>query len=372
MKKISILGLFIFALINFNSCETEDDVVFVAEESGELVFTNSLSSTYVLTPIASDNIGERFTWTDIDYGVPTNITYELQSSITGDFDDATTVGSTTNTEYVVTIGEMLNLAALAGLDNDADTEDIPNTGPLYFRLRAFAGDASLETFSPISTLTVELPEGEATPELPKVYVVGNFLAVSGYGSDWTPADAVPLASSGEGNSQYEGYVYMNIDAPEYKILPTNESFDGDYGDDGTFSGSLLEEGEVNIVASGSGYYFIKADPDALTYNAEVTEWAITGSATPAGWPDNGVQDQDMTYNTNTGKWEITIALTAGTDDAFKFRANDDWAINYGDAGADGILDFNDGTNLTVDTAGTYFIELDFSDPRNYTYTATLL
>ena len=375
MKKLSILGLFIFALISFNSCETEDDIVFTTQDPAGFVFTNSTQEKYILAPGTSSNLGERFTWGSADFGVPTNVNYELQRSVSGDFTDAVIVNTTNSNEIAMTIGQMMSIATDAGLDNDPNTPE-PNTGSFSVRLRAFVGDSggANDTFSDTLVLNVELLEGDVEPELPKIYVVGSFLSASGYGSDWTPADAVPLASAGPDNMQYEGYVFMNVDNPEFKILPTNESFDGDYGDDGTFSGTLIQEGESNIQVSGAGYYFIRVDltdPDALTYSAEITEWAITGSATPAGWPDNGVMDQDMTYNTDSGKWEITIDLTTENDAAFKFRANDDWALNYGDAGADGILDFNDGTNLVVDTAGSYFVELDFSNPRVYTYTATL-
>ena len=75
MKKISILGLFIFALINFNSCETEDDVVFTTQDPAGFVFTNSVQSNYVLSNATSSNLGERFTWGNADFGSPTNITY---------------------------------------------------------------------------------------------------------------------------------------------------------------------------------------------------------------------------------------------------------------------------------------------------------
>jgi hypothetical protein len=42
----------------------------------------------------------------------------------------------------------------------------------------------------------------------------------------------------------------------------------------------------------------------------------------------------------------------------KFRANSDWAINYGDDGANGTLDAG-GANIAV-TAGVYDVQLDFS------------
>ena len=35
----------------------------------------------------------------------------------------------------------------------------------------------------------------------------------------------------------------------------------------------------------------------------------------------------LTFNASTGVWTITRDMPAGK---FKFRANDDWAINFGD------------------------------------------
>ena len=94
MKKLSIIGLFIFALLNFNSCEMEDDVVFTTQDPAGFVFTNSTLDNYLLSPLTSSNLGERFTWGAADFGVPTNVTYELQSSATGDFSDAEVVATT--------------------------------------------------------------------------------------------------------------------------------------------------------------------------------------------------------------------------------------------------------------------------------------
>jgi hypothetical protein len=264
---------------------------------------------------------------------------------------------------------MLTIAANAGLDNDPDTEN-PNTGTVFFRLRAFVGDASLDTFSTASTLNVELPEGDSTapPELPKLFVVGSFLDESGYGADWTPGNAAPIAASAEGNNNYEGFVFMNVGNPEFKFLPTNESFDGDYGDDGTFSGTLIQEGESNCTISDAGYYFVKANLDNLTYSTEVASWGVIGNATPTGWDS----DTDMVYDADAKTWSITLDLIpqVAPDNGFKFRANDDWALNLGDNGADGTMEFN-GENLGVETAGTYLITLDLSNPRVYTYSFEL-
>lgn len=140
MKKIKILALLILATIGFNSCESDDRLEFIAQTPEDLAFSNAFLSEYILTTEASGNIGERFTWTDADFDVETIVTYELEKSITGDFSDMEVVGSTTENELAVTIGDLLNYARDAGLDNDPATEE-PNTGDVYFRIRAFVGNS---------------------------------------------------------------------------------------------------------------------------------------------------------------------------------------------------------------------------------------
>ena len=53
------------------------------------------------------------------------------------------------------------------------------------------------------------------------------------------------------------------------------------------------------------------------------------------------------------------------DGAVKFRINEDWAVNYGDTGADKVLDANGDDIIT--TAGTFDIMLDFTDATAPTY-----
>lgn len=72
-------------------------------------------------------------------------------------------------------------------------------------------------------------------------------------------------------------------------------------------------------------------------------------ATPP--PDGWNSDQAMTYNKAERCWEIkNLSLTNGT---IKFRANNDWAINWG--GTAGNLT-QSGDNIAV-SAGTYDIKL---------------
>jgi len=63
------------------------------------------------------------------------------------------------------------------------------------------------------------------------------------------------------------------------------------------------------------------------------------------------------------KWTGGMHLTAAE---IKFRANHDWAFNYGSDAADGTLQ-DGGANIPVDVEADYAIELDFSTPNAYTY-----
>jgi hypothetical protein len=90
---------------------------------------------------------------------------------------------------------------------------------------------------------------------------------------------------------------------------------------------------------------------------ERRSWVIAGDATPGGWD----VDQDMTWNPEKMAMEVAVDLTAGQ---FKFRANDDWAINLGDNLGDAILTY-DGGNIDIEN-GSYLIRL-FPDKPDYTY-----
>lgn len=363
MKKILKLYTLAFLVIANVSCENDDQTIATAKGGPELL-TPLDGSSYVLDPATASSEATTLVWNHADYDVQTAVNYEVEVALAGtDFAEIQSGGTTTN-RFIVWTQEALNaVATQAGLT--------PFTaGDLEIRIKSTLGtNLDLAAYSNVITITVT----PYTTETPKLYVIGNFLNASGYGADWTANSTLPaLASSGFGQTDFEGYVYMNVSSPEFKLLPTNVNFDGDYGDDGSFSGTLLQTGESNIQLSASGYYRITAntDPTVLSYNVEATRWAITGSATPLGWPDNGVVDQDLTYNPTTKKWEIIIPLTAGGNQ-FKFRANDAWTLNYGDDGNDGTLEFNSGSNLSVSASGTYLVELDLSNPRNYTWTATL-
>jgi starch-binding outer membrane protein SusE/F len=387
MKKIQILTLFILAAIGFNSCEDDDSIQFIAQAPEEFTFSNSFLSEYILTTAASGNLGERFTWSDADFDVPTIVNYNLEKSILGDFSDMEIVGSTTENELSVTIGDLLNYARDAGLDNDPATED-PNTGNVSFRVKAFVGDSGPETFSPVQMLTLVLPEdtGANDPvcEFDQLWVVGAGAPDAGWG--WTsPVQLICSADgvySGNINLQNNGGVDNNFrfftsegDWGSGQNFPF--FFDAGYTIDSNFTDAM--DGDNNFAFTGtSGYYYISID----TFNKTITLgdpqptgicefdqlWAVGAGVPDAGWgwttPIRFVCSGEGIY---TGS--VNLQNNGGADNNFRFfTVEGDWGsgLNYPYYVGEGytidanFIDAMDGDNnfAFIGTTGMYFLTID--------------
>lgn len=182
---------------------------------------------------------------------------------------------------------------------------------------------------------------------PVIYMPGSY-------QGWDPANTETVAKSVNSDSTYETYVWFDA-GTKYKFTP-NADWSADWGD--TDADGTLDPGGTDIEVVDAGYYKVNADIKNLTHSNLKTEWGIIGDATPGGW-DN---DTDMTYNATDDAWEITIELTAGK---IKFRANDGWDLNYGDSGADALLE-EGGSDIELPGPGNYTIKLYLGTP-DYTY-----
>jgi hypothetical protein len=187
---------------------------------------------------------------------------------------------------------------------------------------------------------------------PVIYVPGSYQKPTA----WDPTNKTTVLASVKSDKMYEGYIYFPAAGAQFKFTE-GPNWDLNYGDDG--ANGTLDKGGANIVAPLAGYYLLKVDLNALTYTMLKTDWGIIGDATAGAW----TTDQNMTFDPATGLWSAILDLKTGS---IKFRANDDWAVNYGDTGANGTLEL-DGTNIAIAAAGTYTITLKLGVP-DYTYT----
>ncbi len=371
MKKIINLILSGIAIISINSCTDDDLLVFTAQDvDGPSIVT--ANSTVTLNSDIEEDQAFTLVWNDANYNANTPVTYKIEAAAAGtDFAALELAATTTERSFTWTVSQLNNLAITLGLNVDEE-------GAVEMRVNSSVGTNDGLTMTSGNIILTVVPYSTETP---KLWLPGNYAASSGYGSNWNPSDPETPFLQAESFSvpNYEGYVYFTgpyndgDPSPQFKMTPTNANFDGDYGDtgdnNGDFSGTIEQDGDVNAGTPGgeAGYYKINVNLEALTYTMVATQWAITGAATPNGWPDDadpvGTADQDMTYDPAAKVWYIDIDLTAGE---FKFRANDAWTLNYGpDDDGDGSLN-EGGGNFSVDAAGNYRVTLDFSNPRAYT------
>ena len=186
------------------------------------------------------------------------------------------------------------------------------------------------------------------------------LELPGSYQNWSPGDAATVYAVGSvgSDTNYEGYGWFEA-GTKFKFTQGG-TWDVNWGDDN--ADFTLESGGTDITVAETGFYRITVDLAALTYTMEKTDWGLIGDATPGGWNS----DQNMTYDANEKAWVITLDLVPGK---IKFRANDDWGLNYGDNGSDALLEAN-GADITIASAGNYRIKL-YLDKPDYTYSIEL-
>lgn len=177
------------------------------------------------------------------------------------------------------------------------------------------------------------------------YTVGKpVLYMAGDANGWATNDYL----AGEDGVHFTGFMYLNQNG--FKFCTQPEWKGTNYGADFNTAGDA-----ANItMTEPAGYYKVDVDLSAKTYTLiPITTIGIIGSASPNGW-DSDVDMTYVPYNAETkelGYWEAKdITLASGE---IKFRANDDWAINWG---GDVNALTQSGANISVD-AGTYDIKL---------------
>jgi len=131
----------------------------------------------------------------------------------------------------------------------------------------------------------------------------------------------------------------------------NDSWDVNWGGSDWPSGIATQGGpDIPVVA---GLYNVTFNPTTGEYSFEedagIMSVGIIGSATPGGW------DTDTNMNDNgDGTYSLLIGLLDGE---VKFRADDDWAINWGDTGFPSGTGTQNGPNIPV-SFGLYLVTFD--------------
>jgi len=332
---------FCLSLCVLFSCEDDKDVVTIDTNAEPAVIT-SLSSDLTKI-ITSEKLSEKITfeWEKADYGVNTEVVYTVQiDSKCGTFESFVELGKTSADSLTLTL-ETLNSKLL-------DELAVASHQLADVQVRI------------VSTVNNKLPAISDTVQFQITPWSDKPVALWLLGGNWNAKDAPSIYVEGE--SSFEGYVYFDDEAP-FKLATSPICAQTTYGD---FGGKLSSGASGNILVD-SGYYRLQADTENLTYSlVKINSWGMIGSSTPGGWNTS----TPMEYNEANDVWKGEVELTNG---ALKFRANDNWDINFGPADINSFQGTLIQTNDAVDIAepGTYSVTLDFSKsetPYEYVYT----
>ncbi len=105
----------------------------------------------------------------------------------------------------------------------------------------------------------------------------------------------------------------------------------------------------------AGDYLITLNTNTGAYYFDVdSDMGIIGDATPGGWDSDSELYKDQT---DPNKFFTKLDLVVG---GAKFRKDKDWVTNWGSADFPSGTGTQDGDNIAVSKAGTYFITIDTS------------
>ena len=329
----------------FAACSDDNDSNPTLQQPS--TFTLNEPGYAALTVDLATSTGLPFTWSQPDYGFPVAAEYQLQVSLDGNFTtdlasvaegEETSANYATLASYYTEPKGSMNPDQLSNAINKMSgwtEENVPDRATVYVRATSVTPGAST-IYSNVVTISV-VPNLVVAPSYKEfIYEIGNE-------SGW--ATAYPMRSPNQ-DGIYTSFNWLNN---SFKFKPNADDWNGDWGQDpaGDY-GTLVVDGEEDC-NNPDGSFPDKVQPEGF-YQIQVSLVDMTWSITPItsvsiignfnGWAD----DVDMTYDQAEGCWKVT---TDGVDGEYKFRANHDWAINWG--GTENELT-QDGSNLNGDGA----------------------
>lgn len=340
MKKLIIFN--VLFLLLFTACYDRDTVT-MGEITDPELSNNLHNSSFTLTEENLEEPFATFSWTAAAFGFDhRNPDYVLRMDLEGsNFQNSISLGTTRELQYTVLNARINQNLLTLGVEPG-------ETARVQFKLIA---NISADLVAESNIVHIDLSPMDVVIDFPKLYIAGDH-------NGWNFTDMIYSVQS---NDVYTGYVWMDNGEEWNKfkmsMVPDWEEDQviGDPDESGT-SGTLLvgDWGGNDINATeGIGYYFIRANLNDLTYQLYVTDWAVTGDF-------NGWSFTSMQFDTETNTWSLTADMTAG---GFKFIANEDWSLVYGDDELDGLLDpGHDGNNIQIEEDGNYTIMLNLHEP----------
>jgi len=343
MKQIAILLLVIFGIGLVSSCKKEPkEPVLDMGKTNSATITEPVNQSIVLLEAQADS-SINFIWSAAEYNLTDLETtkYLLQmDTIGGGFNSPKELTSSTELTYSTTVGSLNNLMKAYGFPADS-------ANSVEFRVVSFINNSTEYTDAFSSVISNEFTP--FTSDVPPP-VGPDSLWVPGDYQGWNPGGA-PNVFSPDQDGKYSGYIYFPDGGTfEFKFTAAPDWDHTNFGNGG--DGVLDPDPEAgNLTVPGTGTYFFTVDTVALTWTQELRDFALVGTFNE--WGDQ--PDAPLTWDDANWRWTITIDFDAATE--FKWRANSDWAVNFGINDPDDGMLVQDGGNIIVADAGNYTIHL---------------
>ena len=380
MKNIFKILFAVILGVTLASCERNDTLAVADLKTSPEIISSLSSTSYVINETNLANTFETIIFKKADYGVALQTDNQLELAVAGtSFAKPINLGIATSENFVkLTYTELNNALINLGLT--------PNT-PVDVEVRVKSNiktDGKVENYVYSKPISFTVTPFKANPDdlFKKINVPGAYAGAAGY-ANWSPANSPDLYSP-KNDDVYKGFIYItsssNPDDYQFKFT-IKQDWANDKGDDNTFTGKLLQDGEVNCKVTTGGAYYVKVDWAANTYSTNLANFGMIGDATPTGWNS----DTDFVYDPTTKTYVInSIALS--NSGVFKFRANDAWDMKFQPGSADQTLVSgkevqtflsSEGTvsgdpSYKVAEAGNYKVELDLHNSGYYKLTLTKL
>ena len=362
MKKTfnKLLAVLTIALL-FAACKKDATLTYldVVPFPGNLAAS---ANNVVLSANNGDLSVITFSWPAVVFKIKAPVTYKLQLALPADTIGTTAWSNAITMEAGEDVlsksfnGTELNTMALTGLKLPGDSASTVVARVVATLDRPVYSNAVAFTVTPYKVI-----------DLKKLYVPGDY-------QGWNPSAAPVLAEVKDRPEMYEGYIYIPAGGSnQFKMTPQPDWTPTAYGDATGTSGDIIVANFAggNMSVATDGYYYLTADLNTNKWTATKTTWGIIGGATPGGWD----ADTKMTYDAANQVWKVTADMKAsGT---FKFRANNEWKLDFGMDPVTKALRYADNpflgytgglSDLSVPEDGNYTITLGLHDAGNYTYT----
>lgn len=342
-----------------SSCQKLDQVKAYDPSKVVAPVLHALPDEIAITP---DNMGtmQTFTWDGADFGVRTQINYSIEASYNGGEKLVLFTGMDgTSSEHSY---ESLN--NILALDVEHGGLGLPSgeASDVQFYISATIGSDFDKFYSNAVTVRTTVTTAERT--YPMVWVIGDYCG-------WNHSMAQHLFSFSGDEVNYEAFVDFGEKAANgFKITgiagwddTCNWGTDGDAPEPEAEAPSITlisSGGSGNIMAYSKRFYRLSFDRSTLTLKnlLSFNSLGIIGDATPGAW----AEDTEMNFDPVKQRFWVDVELTDGE---FKFRADGDWAVNFGGGDGDGIL--TQGGENIKGLAGKYRIYANLNNSEELTY-----